>query len=252
MADDSPNPQFRVQAHLTPPAEFSFKSEEWPKWKTRWKRYAVGSGLADQEDDYKVNTLLYCMGSKADDIMLSFNLSEEEQDDYAVVLQKFDRHFGVRVNTVLERRKFLRRKQGPHESVDDFIADLHRLAENCQFGTLKEEMIRDVLVAGIKDRKLSDTLTLDSELTLDKAASKVRQKEELLRQQQQASRGEAGCSSSQSDVSYVKAGKGRHNKRPLTEREVRREVADRLILSMPWVDRYDFSPASPLHSRWSI
>ena len=34
--------------------------------------------------------------------------------------------------------------------------ELYKLAENCNYGNLKEEMIRDRLVVGISDQQLSE------------------------------------------------------------------------------------------------
>ncbi|XP_024885717.1 uncharacterized protein K02A2.6-like, partial [Temnothorax curvispinosus] len=75
------------------------------------------------------------------------------------------------------------RTQQNEEAVEDFIADLYRLAETCNFGTLKDELIRDQIVAGIQDQKLSEILQCDPELTLEKAVMKVRTKEEVRTQQ---------------------------------------------------------------------
>lgn len=196
-----------VQSHLAPPAEFSFRSEDWQKWVKRWKRYAVGSGLAYQDDESKLNTLLYCMGPKADDILLSLPLENGDDEDYDRVLEEFNNHFGVCVNVVLERQKFLRRKQLPNESVDNFITDLHRLAENCKYQTMKEEFIRDNILVGMRDRTLADAMTLDKTLTLKKASDKARAKEELQREQELAARSQAD----KSEVSFVKAGGGGRN-----------------------------------------
>ncbi|KAE8737488.1 hypothetical protein FOCC_FOCC017048 [Frankliniella occidentalis] len=196
-----------VQSHLAPPAEFSFRSEDWQKWVKRWKRYAVGSGLAYQDDESKLNTLLYCMGPKADDILLSLPLEDGDDEDYDRVLEEFNNHFGVCVNVVLERQKFLRRKQLPNESVDNFITDLHRLAENCKYQTMKEEFIRDNILVGMRDRTLADAMTLDKTLTLKKTSDKARAKEELQREQELAARSQAD----KSEVSFVKAGGGGRN-----------------------------------------
>ena len=40
------------------------------------------------------------------------------------------------------------------------------MAENCNYGNMKEEMIRDKLVVGIRDTALSQKLQLDADLTL--------------------------------------------------------------------------------------
>ena len=48
---------------------------------------------------------------------------------------------------------------------------------------MQEEMIRDCLVVGIKDKSLSERLQMESDLTLDKAKTFVRQRETVQQQQ---------------------------------------------------------------------
>ena len=109
------------------------------------------------------------MGDKADDILSSFGLSEDDQKKYAVVKDKFESHFVKRRNVIFERVKFNSRKQLQDETVDSFITDLFCLAEHCAYGQLHNEMIRDRLVVGLLDASLSEKMQLDAELTLDKA-----------------------------------------------------------------------------------
>ena len=56
--------------------------------------------------------------------------------------------------------------------MDSFIMDLYNLAEHCGYGNLKDEMIRDRIVVGLTNDKLSEQLQLDAVLTLDKAVKK--------------------------------------------------------------------------------
>ena len=123
------------------------------------------------------------MGDQADNILRSFNLSEEDAKKYTTVKDKFDCHFIKRRNVIFERAKFNMRKQEDGECVDSFITALYELAEHCNYGALREEMIRDRLVVGITDSKLSENLQLDSELTLEKANTQACQKETVKQQQ---------------------------------------------------------------------
>ena len=123
------------------------------------------------------------MGNQADNILHSFNLSEEDAKKYTTVKDKFDSHFIKRRNVIFERAKFNMRKQEDGESVDSFITALYELAEHCNYGALRKEMIRNRLVVGIRDSKLSENLQLDSELTLEKAIAQARQKETVKQQQ---------------------------------------------------------------------
>ncbi len=123
------------------------------------------------------------MGDDADDILRSFGLTEDEKKVYATVKQKFESHFVKRRNTIFERAKFNMRKQEEKEPVDAFVTDLYALAEHCSYGALHDEMIRDRLVVGLRDAKLSERLQLDAELTLNKAVNQVRQAEAIKKQQ---------------------------------------------------------------------
>ena len=123
------------------------------------------------------------MGDQADDIFLSFQLSDKDQEKYDVVLGKFQGHFVKRRNVIYEQMKFNQRIQQEGKSVESFITDLYVLSETCNYGGLTNEMIRDRMVVGIQDNSMAECLQIDPELTLDKAISIARQGEMLKKQQ---------------------------------------------------------------------
>ena len=90
-------------------------------------------------------------------------------------MKVFDGHFVKRRNVIYERARFNQRVQEPGESVDAFITALYGLAEHCGYAGLHDEMIRDRIVVGLRDAKLSENLQLDPDLTLEKAVTNVRQ-----------------------------------------------------------------------------
>ena len=147
-------------AQVSPPEPFSFnKPEQWCRWIRRFERYVVASGLADKGEEAKLNTLIYCMGDEADDILRSFTYADGESDaSYETVKGKFDNHFIPKRNVIYERALFNSRRQEPGESVDSFITALHTLAEHCDHKALREEMIRDRIVVGISNTSLSEKL----------------------------------------------------------------------------------------------
>ena len=79
---------------------------------------------------------------------------------------------------IYERAKFNLRRQEPGESVDSFITSLYGLAEHCGYSGLHDEMIRDRIVVGLRDARLSEKLQLDAELSLAEA---VKQQQSLVR-----------------------------------------------------------------------
>ncbi|CAB3984465.1 Hypothetical predicted protein [Paramuricea clavata] len=136
---------FQVQ----PPEKFTFKPEDWLKWSRRFERFRMASGLENESEESQVNTLIYSMGSEADDIVQSLGIAEGDQKKYNVVKKKFEDFFIIKRNVV----------------------------EHCNFGVLCEELIRDRIVVGIRDKALSEKLQLEADLTLEKAVNFARQKE---------------------------------------------------------------------------
>ena len=73
-------------------------------------------------------------------------------------MAKVDSFFSVRKNVVIEHTKFNKRSQLPDEPVEQFITSLYNLAADCNFGELKEKLIRDRIVVRIRDASLSERL----------------------------------------------------------------------------------------------
>ena len=159
---------------IPPPEKFDFSHpEEWPKWIRWFERFRQASGLHGKGEESQVNTLVYTMGDQADDILVSFGLSADDQKKYSTVKEKFENHFVKKCNVIFERAKFYQRKQEEGESVDTFITSLYTLAEHCQYGDLHDDMIRDRIVVGLRDAQLSEKLQLTSDLRegCDKSSS---------------------------------------------------------------------------------
>lgn len=173
-----------IPIQISPPGQFSFKSDDWEQWSKRFERFRSACGLKDKSQSVQIDTLIYCMGEQAEEIFNSFVFtpSGEGADAtlrYACVKGKFQDHFIARRNIIYERAKFNKCKQNDSETVDQFITRLYNLAEHCDYGTLKEELIRDRIVVGIRDLKLQQKLQLNSELTLEKAKTTVRLNERV-------------------------------------------------------------------------
>ena len=165
------------------PLEFSFVAAEWPSWLRRFERFRIVSELNSKAEVVQINTLIYSMGDKAEELLDSLKLTEEEYKSYKLVSAKITAFFIPKTNVIFERSKFNQRAQKVGESAESFISELHFLASKCSYGTLKDELVRDRIVVGILDSKLSEVLQLDENLTLEKSVSKVMQAELIKGQQ---------------------------------------------------------------------
>ena len=101
-------PQPTTTFQINPPEQFNFANpDSWVNWIRRFERFRIASGLNNREGENQVNTLVYCMGDDADDILHSFKLSSTQLADYATVKSKFYNYFITRRNV---RDKFNKKK----------------------------------------------------------------------------------------------------------------------------------------------
>ena len=76
--------------------------------------------------------------------------------------------FVGQTHKAFESYEFHLRKQEPTESIEAYVAAIRQLAKNCNFGQLRDKLIRDQVVVGIRDDSIGEKLLADKQLTLDK------------------------------------------------------------------------------------
>ncbi|KRZ91539.1 LanC-like protein 2 [Trichinella sp. T8] len=83
-----------------------------------------------------------------------------------------EEHFSPQPSEIAKRNAFYKRNQKIGESISDFLADLRRLAQGCNFSDL-EIMLRDRLVIGLRDEELQLRLFFRKNLTFESALEEV-------------------------------------------------------------------------------
>ena len=169
-----PPQQLQSPIQVPLPDRFNFGTpDSWPAWVRRFDCFRIASGLANRPANDQIS--IYAMGDQAEDILRTLNIPNDASYDH--LKQSLDRYFGVRRNLIIERVKFNRRVQQQGESVDVFIQDLYRLVEHCEYGELREQLLRDRIVVGVIDDALSDRIQAQADLTLDQSVQISRQAE---------------------------------------------------------------------------
>ena len=113
------------------------------------------------------------MGDQAEDIFLSFDLSQTEQLEFDIVLKHFNDYFIVK-NKIFERSHFNKRKQPNCESVNAFMAAFYTMAKHYEYGLLHDEIIYDRNFVGMHDKNLNEKLPLHAYHVSSKASEKAR------------------------------------------------------------------------------
>ena len=165
----------------------------WKRFKRQLDYFLRGSSVPMNETGdnkgRRVAILLSWAGEAAQDVYDTFtfnpaagNVPAEKNDDYDIVLTKFEEYCVARKNIVFERCEFNSRKQKEGESVDSYVTALRIQADLCEFGELKESMIRDRLVVGILVGKLRVKMLEKPKLTLAQAITFCKANEVAQRQ----------------------------------------------------------------------
>ncbi|XP_019747606.1 uncharacterized protein LOC109528957 [Hippocampus comes] len=99
----------------------------------------------------------------------NLGLTEEHGKDADAILDALETYFKPARNIIFERFVFGTCKQDEGEPIDSFITKLREKAASCEYGQLKEELIRDRLVLGVSDENVRRRLLRQKDLTLASA-----------------------------------------------------------------------------------
>ena len=211
----------RYRPNLPTPGKldiFSSSIEDtWRRWKRQWASYSVATRLDKETSEYRVAVLLTCLGPEALEIHDGFSFDEtqgEDKNDIDHVLKKFDKYFMAETNEAYESYRFNKADQTETENIETYITRLRQLVKGCNYGELTDRMIRDRIVAGIRDDELRRKLLEERDLTLKIAVEKCKIHESSNKQAQ---------GMGHDDVHFVKAKQNRNKQRNRTEKKEERK-----------------------------
>lgn len=91
--------------------------------------------------------------------------------EYKKICETLREHFNPTPPEIVLRHRFYSRSRRSGETIAGFLAELRRLARDCNFGASLNSMLRDRLVLGIADDSIQRRLLSEKDLTLEKALS---------------------------------------------------------------------------------
>ena len=122
----------------------------------------------------RVAHLLNIIGKDGQDMFEMFTLTKDDKNDIMKVLKEFEGRCVLVSNVIYERYMFNKHSQDSGESLDHYLTEIMKQADLCKYGNLKDELIRDRLVSGIKDDKAREKLLAKKDLTLTRAIEMLR------------------------------------------------------------------------------
>ena len=147
--------------------EFSSEKEKITAYLERVELFFEANGI---EDNKQVPVLLTAIGGETYALLRSLLAPDKPSlKTFAQLKETLKRHFDPKPLVIAERFYFHRRCQAAGEAIADYVAELRRLATNCEFGDYLEQALRDRLVCGLRHEPTQKRLLSEAALSLARA-----------------------------------------------------------------------------------
>ena len=165
--------------------EFNQKKESVEDFHERFKSYCVANGIRDDRDNTVKKKAIFIMllgqetFAKLEVLASPTTMSDLTLDTIVLLLTQ---HFCPATIEIAKRFKFFKRSQKEDESATDYMGQLSKLGQTCNFGPYLETALRDQFVCSLSDTKCQRELLCDPALTAETALKKARASEVVLKE----------------------------------------------------------------------
>ena len=154
MSDEGAATTVHVGLHGTAPV-FDSTQEEWTEYVERLDSYFIANDLTDPAKKRAI--LVNAVGPKTYRLIKTLCLPDKPQDySFGGIVERVKTHFHPKPSPIIKRYEFNERKQKPGESIAEFLAAIRKIADDCEYGTVLDDMLRDRLVFGVADKRLQN------------------------------------------------------------------------------------------------
>ena len=147
---------------LERPQSFSFEgnvSQGWKLWLKHFEFYLTATEKDGKTDKVKTLVLLTCIGQKGREIYETYNFDNPGYEmRLASVLDKFSEYCNPRKNITILCHKLFKYRQHEAQNFHDLVTELEKLSSECEFETLHDSLIKDMIVCGTNDNYLRERL----------------------------------------------------------------------------------------------
>ena len=146
---------------------FNPDTDDWSAYVERLESFFLAHEI---KDDKKVAVLLTVLGAKAYSLLRTIIApGKPAEKTYQQLLDAMKSYVNPKPIVIAERFQFHRRNQNEGETLTQYLAQLRKLAEHCEFRDNLEEALRDRLVCIMLSVPIQKRLLAEKELTLQKA-----------------------------------------------------------------------------------
>lgn len=158
---------FRMAGYIGKIEPYDEGVEKWTSYQERLEEYFAVNEIGNNK---KVSALLTLLGGKTYSLLRNLTApdkpSTKSYEDLVTLLRN---HLTPKPLIIAERFRFHKRSQHDGETVTQYLAELRKLAEYCDFGANLNDSLRDRFVCGLKAENIQKRLLSEAQLTLTKA-----------------------------------------------------------------------------------
>jgi len=159
----------KAKSYLEAPEPYDAVTDDWTAYVQHFKHFFLANGVT--EDRPKLHLFLALVGTNTYQLLSNLTAPQELGDfSYTQVIEKL---YKPKPLKIVERFRFYKRNQQQGERVADYVAELRRLAVNCEFGNFLDKALCDRLVCGIRDEATQRRLLAEADLTLARATQSM-------------------------------------------------------------------------------
>ena len=144
------------------------EDEDWEQYVERLEFYFEAKDITD-EAKMKATLLSVC-GASTYKLMSDLVAPQKPKEKTFLELKEIvQRHLKPKPSVIVQRYKFNTRSQQSGETIAEFVANLRHLSQDCNYGEVLADMLRDRLVCGVASDRLQRRLLAEQDLTFDNA-----------------------------------------------------------------------------------
>ena len=141
----------------------------WKLCKQLWQNYAIVADIQSESRSPEFIKALFITTMGIEGLQIYNACDPEYTDTVDEIIKKLDEHILGQTNETFERYKFNARGQMCEEAIDAYVAALKILQKTCNFcDCLKDSLLRDRIVFGVRDNGVRKRLLQERSLDLSR------------------------------------------------------------------------------------
>ena len=146
-------------------SKFDGNQEEWTEYVEQLEHYFIANDIVEAKKKRAIPvgpaTFWFIKTLTLPGVPVDFTFEE--------LVDKVRNHFNPTPSSIVKRFEFNTRCQREGENVATFVAALRKISEHCDYGPTLNDMLRDRLVCGIRNKTVQRQLLQEVKLTYTKA-----------------------------------------------------------------------------------